>query len=60
MHIRLQCCLTFCAHHLLRLLRLVLDVFDFAEKLLDGHLGLLQSLEVEKYSVDHVLFSTRP
>lgn len=32
-------------HHLLRFLRFVFDVFDFAKELLDGFLCLLQRLK---------------
>lgn len=37
-------CLCLYTYHLFRLLCLVLDVFDFAKELLDGNLGLFQSL----------------
>lgn len=47
-------------HHLFRFLRLVLDVFDFAEELLDGNLGLFQSLEKEKRPVKRVMLSSKP
>lgn len=52
--------LRFSAHHLFGFLRLVFDVFDFAKQLLDGNLGLFQGLKTEKYSVNHVMFNSKP
>lgn len=38
-------CVCVCTYHLFRLLCFVLDVFDFAKKLLDGNLCLFQCLQ---------------